>query len=203
MIDTLRLIWYNTITFRHKGDRMTKLRYNRSFKNGMIAIVICVLLFGSVLAFSVVAKIQYDALVSKMQTVEATVVEIDLDINIKRPDEQVICVAYEVDGAIYSRELDTDTSVAFAPGVGAHYSVGDKIDIFYDPQNPEVIAFPRSVSVGYFYMTFGAIGLLLMLGLLVHMLKHSREYLVTREEYEKEKESRKRSKSAKKKKRKA
>lgn len=178
---------------------MEKLRYNRAFKKGMTAIVICILLFGSVLAFALVAKIQYDGMVAKMKTVEATVVDFDVDMHIKGPDEQMIYIAYEVGGVAYSRELDTDTSISFSPGVGAHYSVGDKIEIYYDPQDPEVIASPRSEGVGSFYTLVGVVGLALMIAVLICMLKNSRQYLVTQAEYEQEKEALKKEKKAKKK----
>jgi hypothetical protein len=93
-----------------------------------------------------------------MQSLEATIVDIDLDIHIRGPDEQEIYIEYEVDGITYSRELKTDTAISFTAGSGAHYSVGDKIDIFYDPQNPEIIASPRSVCVGYFCLIFALFG---------------------------------------------
>ncbi len=69
---------------------MVKLRYGRTFKNGMIAILISFLLFGSMLAYSIVAKIQYDSIVSEMKSVEAMIVDVDLDMHIRWPDEQVI-----------------------------------------------------------------------------------------------------------------
>ncbi len=178
---------------------MAKLRYNRTFKNGIISILFCLLLFGSVLAYSIVAKIQYDGIVSEMESVEATIVDIDWDMYIRGPDEQEIYVTYEVDGVAYSRELKTDTPISFAAGVGAHYSVGDKIDIFYNPQNPEMIASSRSVGVGYFYMVISLIGLAIVLPISIYMIKNSRKFLVTQEEYEKEREALKKSKLARKK----
>ncbi|MBQ8287962.1 MAG: DUF3592 domain-containing protein [Clostridia bacterium] len=182
---------------------MEKLRYNRTFKRGIIVVLILFLLFGSILTYSIVGKIQYDSLISNMKTVEATIVDIDLDVRVRAPDVQIIYVSYKVDGTAFSRELETDTTFSFAAGVGAHYSVGDKVDIFYDPQNPEVIAFSRSVGVGYFYMGVSLIGLALGLFVLIYMLKHPREYLVTQDEYDKEKEALKRSKAARKKRKKA
>ena len=177
---------------------MEKLRYNRTFKNGIAVIVFCVLLFGCLTVCTVVAKIQYDSLVSDMKSVDATIVDIDLDIHVKAPDEQEICIEYIVDGITYNRELKTDTAVSFSAGVGAHYSVGDMVQIFYDPQNPEIIASPRSISVGIIYFLIGSAGLALILFVLFIMLKNHRQYLVTQEEYEKEKEERKKLKAEKK-----
>ncbi len=165
---------------------MAELRYNRAFKKGLAVLLLCVLLFGAVTAFSIIAQVQYRALVSGMKPAEATVVDVHLDVHVKGPDEQEIYISYEVDGVTYSRELKTDTQISFAAGSGAHYSVGDKIKIFYDPQNPEVIASPRSVVVGYFYMAIGLLGLALVMFSLCCVLKRRREALMTPKEYEQE-----------------
>ncbi len=177
---------------------MAKLRYNRAFKKGLAAILFCILLFGSIAVFFIISKVQYDRLVSGMQFLEATIVDIDFDIHFKGPNEQEIYIEYEVDGITYSRELGTDTALSFTVGTGAHYSVGDKVQIFYDPQNPEVIAAPRSVSVGYFWLIFALFFLLLVLFSLWWMIKSRHKFLVTQEEYDKEGEELKRSKLAEK-----
>ena len=178
---------------------MENLRYNRTFKNGLVAILFCIALFGLVVGFFIVSKIQYDDLVSDMKSIEATIIDIDLDMHVRGPDEQEITIAYEVEGVVYNRELKTDTAISFAAGSGAHYSIGDKIRIFYDPQNPDIIASPRSVSVGCFYMAIGLIGLGLVLFAVFVMLKGRRKFLVTQEEYEKDKEQLKKERLEKKK----
>ena len=177
---------------------MTKMRYNRAFKKGIAAILFGVVLFGSIVVFFIVSKVQYDHLVSGMKSIEATIVDIDLDIHVKGPDEQEIYIDYVVNGVTYHRELKTDTTIAFAAGTGAHYLVGDKIQIYYDPENPEVIASPRSQSVGTFYLIFALISLSLVLFALIAILKTRRKFLVTQEEYDKEGEELKRSKLAEK-----
>lgn len=177
---------------------MEKLRYNRVFKEGLLAIFIGIVLFGSIVAFFVISKIQYNQLVSDMESLEATIVDIDHVHHRKGPSEQKIYIDYVVDGIVYSRELKTDTTISFAAGRGAHYSVGDKVQIFYDPQNPEVIASPRSVSVGFFWLIFALFFLGLVLFALWWMIKKRRKFLVTQEEYDKEGEELKRSKLAKK-----
>ena len=174
---------------------MSSLRYNRVFKRGIAAIAFCFLLFGSIFVFGIVSKVQYDALVANMIATEATVADIDWDLHVRGPDEQEIEITYEVDGITYQRELETDTKLSFSAGTGANYSVGDKIKIFYDPQNPETIATYRSVIVGYRYMAIAVVGLALITFALVLALKNRRRYLVTQEEYEKEKETEKRSKA--------
>ena len=177
---------------------MEKSRYNRAFKQGMAAILFGILLFGSVVVFFVIFKIQYDQLVSGMRSVEATIVDIDLDVHIKGPNEQKIYIEYVVDGIVYKRKLETDTAISFAAGRGAHYSVGDRVSIFYDPQNPEIIASTRSVFVGCIWLIFALCGLALMLFSLFWMIRSRRRFLVTPEEYDKEGEELKRSKLARK-----
>ena len=177
---------------------MTKMRYNRAFKKGIVAILFCIILFSSIVTFFVVSKIQYDQLVSDMKSIEATIVDVDYHTRRKGLDWQEIYIEYEVDGIIYGRELETDTVISFRAGIGAHYSVGDKVPIFYNPQNPEIIASPRSVSVGIFWLIFALFSLGLVLFSLWWMIKSRQKFLVTQEEYDKEGEELKKSKLAKK-----
>ena len=66
------------------------------------------------------------------------------------------------------------------------------MQIFYDPQNPEIIASPRSVVVGHFWLIFALFFLGLVLFTLWLMIRWRREYLVTQAEYDKEAEQQKR-----------
>lgn len=175
------------------GDKMEKLRYNKVFRDGIIALVFLGLLSVAFIVPAIISKIQYDNLVSNMESVEATIVDIDLDINVRGPAVQEIYITYEVDNVVYSRELSTDTKIAFAAGTGAHYSVGDTIEIFYNQQNPNEIVTPRSVHVSYGFMTVGLIVFALVIVGLIFVLKNRRKFLVTNEEYEKEKRKRKNS----------
>ena len=177
---------------------MSDLRYNRAFKKGLAAILFCIILFSTVVVFFIVSTIQYDRLVSDMKPLEATIVDIDIDVHVKGPTEQEIYIEYVVDGVVYNRELETDTAISFAVGTGAHYSVGDVIQIFYDPQDPKVIASPRSLGVGAFYTVIALFGLALVVFALIVVLKTRRKFLVTQEEYDKEGEELKRSKLAEK-----
>ena len=178
----------------------TKFRYNRTFKSGIVGIVLGFLITGLVFASSIIAKIQYDSIVPHMKTVDARIVDIDIDAHINGPHVQEIYITYTVDGVIYTRELKTDTPVSFAPGTGTHYSIDDKIEIFYDPQNPEVIACSQSVTVGSYYLLISFGGLALIMFALFSVLKHRRSFLVTQEEYQEEREERIRIKQARKKK---
>ena len=177
---------------------MEKLRYNRAFKKGIAAILFCIILFSSIFVFFIVAKTQYDQLVSDMESTEATIIDIVHHVRRKGLDWQEIYIEYEVDGIIYVRELETDTVISFRAGSGAHYSVGEKVPIFYNPQNPEIIASPRSVSVGIFWLIFALFSLGLVLFSLWRMIKSRQKFLVTQEEYDKEGEELKKSKLAKK-----
>ena len=178
---------------------MSDLKYNRAFKKGLAAILFCIILFSSIVAFFVISKIQYDQLVSDMELLEATIVDVDSHVRRRGLNWQEIYIEYEVDGIVYNRELKTDTKISFRAGSGAHFSVGEKVQIFYNPQNPEIIASPRSVSVGYFWLIFALLFLGIVLFALSWMLKSHHKFLVTQEEYDKEGEELKRSKSAEKK----
>ena len=177
---------------------MSDLRYNRAFKKCMAAILFCAILFSSIVVFFIVSKIQYDQLVSDMKSIEATIVDVDYHTRRKGLDWQEIYIEYEVDGIIYGRELETDTVISFRAGSGTHYSVGEKVPIFYNPQNPEIIASPRSVSVGIFWLIFALLFLGIVLFSLWWMIKSRQKFLVTQEEYDKEGEELKKSKLAKK-----
>jgi hypothetical protein len=177
---------------------MKKLRYNRVFKQGICAILFCIVLSSAMIIFSLVSKIQYDQLISNMESIEATIVDIDLEYHRKGPNVQKIGIEYVLNGITYNRDLGTDTAISHPAGRGAHYCVGDKIQIFYDPQNPEIIASPRSVKVGYFYLTVGLIFLIFVLFLLAWIMKRRRKFLVTQEEYDKEGEDIKKRKLEKK-----
>lgn len=132
-----------------------------------------------------------------MESIEAKVVDVDYDYHVRGPDEQKVYIEYDVDGKSYSRELKTDTTISFAAGTLASYSVGDEVSIFYDPQNPEIIATPRTVKMGYFWLIFAIVSLLFFLFLLVVVIKNRNRFLVTPEEYEKEGEGRKKAKKEK------
>ena len=177
---------------------MSDLRYNRAFKKGLAAILFCTILFSSIVVFFIVSKIQYDQLVFDMEPIEATIVDVDSHVRHRGLNWQQIYIEYVVVGNVYNRELKTDTAITFRAGIGAQYSAGEKIQIFYNPQNPEIIASPRSVSVGYFWLIFALFFLGLVLFSLWWMIKSRHKFLVTQEEYEKEGEELKRIKLAEK-----
>ncbi len=170
---------------------MGTLVYNKAFRNCMLLLIVFLLSAVALIMLPVVSKRQYDALVATMETTQATIIDIDLDISVRGPDVQEIYIAYEVDGVVYNRELSTDTGISFAAGTAADYSVGDTVDIFYNPHNPNQIAAPRSVNVGYGVTVLGFIFLAFVVVGFVAILKKRRSFLVTKEEYEKGRQARK------------
>lgn len=145
-----------------------------------------ILLGGTILTMGVMAVVQYHDLTVHMVSTKATVVDMDWEHHVRGPHEQKLTVTYEVDGVTYERELSTDTKVSFSAGRGANYSVGDSVTVLYDPQNPETIASPRSMTVTYFY-TAVSLPLVALGGFfLVWMLMHTDRYMQTPKEYEKE-----------------
>ena len=58
---------------------MSKLRYNRAFKKTLAAIFFGIVLFGSIVVFFVISQIQYTQLTSNMESIEATIFDIDYD----------------------------------------------------------------------------------------------------------------------------
>ena len=170
---------------------MQKLRYNKAFKDALLLLIPFFTASIALIVFPIVSKIQYDNLVSNMKSIEATIVDIDLDLNVRGPDEQEIYIIYEVDDVVYNRELSTDTKISFSAGTAANYSIGDTIEIFYNPRNPNEIATQRSVNVGYGVMIFGLILFALLLFALILILKNRQKFLVTQKKYEEEKRKRK------------
>lgn len=162
------------------------LRYNRTFKKGILICLFCVLLAGCALSYSIVATVQYYNIIPNMLPAKATVVDYDWVHHKRGPGEQEMYITYTVNGKVFERELETDTPVSFSAGRGAFYSVGDSIDILYDPENPAVIAVPRSMKVGYFWLAGSSLFFLFFCFLLIHMIKNAKTFLVTQDEYEKE-----------------
>ena len=175
------------------------LRYRRGFKSGLFVVALCFLLFGALVTLAIVSWAQYASLTEGMVQTEATVTHVSHKHHVKGPQEQEIDVAYEVDGVRYERELESDTAISFGAGVGAHYRVGDSVAILYDPENPAVIAVPRSVGVGIFYFAVSFVGLAFMTLVLFLVIKRRKTYLVTEEEYEREERARQRHKEQQKK----
>ncbi len=155
-----------------------KIRYNKVFKSAVIVLIVCALIFGSMVAYFAVSKMQYENLIADMKSIEATVIDM------KGDDAPQITVSYDVNGVTYQRELKADSAISFLECNGGDCSVGDKGAVFYDPENPFVIAVPRSDHAGYFSVIIGAIGLALVLCVLICLVVFRRKFLVTLEDCE-------------------
>ena len=167
---------------------MEKLRRSSAFKKGIALSLAGILIAGAMFIYNVVAKIQYDNIVKNMNSIEATIIDIEERHHRKRVDDQTIYISYNVDRVIYKRLLKTDTKISIDPGIGAKYYVGEKISIFYNPEDPSIIAVPRSLSVGYFFMIMCIFCLLFFVWLLNYFLRNRNKYIVTQEYYKKDDE---------------
>ncbi len=167
------------------------MRYNKTFKNGITVICVCLLILSVLLVCTIISEFQYQALTKNMLTTDAVITDIETDYHTGRYSlgryEQKMQIDYTVDGKTYSRELSTDTSVAFSAGYRTHFSVGDITEIYYDPQNPNVIATPLSRSTAFGYMIFSSISLLFFWKIFALVIVSRKKFLITKEEYQKEK----------------
>lgn len=126
---------------------MTKLNIRKKILYTIIIFLIIVLLWGEYLSgFAFFSRIQYNNITSDMNSVEATVVDITGE-HIKSSRGRTgrwIQITYEVDGVIYLKEPRIIVERLFKTQEDFYYSVGDKLTIFYDPENPNEIAYPNS-----------------------------------------------------------
>lgn len=58
---------------------MSGMRYNKTFKGGIITILICFLLGGVILTMSIISKLQYNEITQNMLTTNATITDIKID----------------------------------------------------------------------------------------------------------------------------
>ncbi len=177
---------------------MSKVRYNKTFKGGIITIMLCCLLFGSVFAMSIISLIQYNELIQDMLTTEATITDIKTDHHSSKYGgyDQEMQIVYAVDGKIYSRELATDTPVAFQAGYRTHFSVGDVVEIYYNPETPMEIATELSYKHALSMMIFSGAFIAVMIAVLITGIVTRKRFLITEEEYKKEKAAKKKIRSA-------
>ena len=145
---------------------MAKLKAHKKILYPIIAFLIIALLCGDYLSgFAVLSRIQYDHITSDMNSVEATVVDITGEHikSIRGRTTRWINVTYEVNGIIYTQELRMIVGRLFGTQEDLNYSVGDKFTVFYDPENPNEIAYPNSAQREdtYGWIFLGAIALLI------------------------------------------
>lgn len=168
--------------------KMVKKRFNDDFKEKIFLYVFFLLFSGVFFIGGLVSICQYHNLIHGMVLTEATIFDIDLNVS-SRSSRQDIYITYDIDGITYNREYESDgVFLSGTAGFRAHYSVGDTLEIYYDPNNPEIIAAPRSSTIIFCFLIIGMFGFLGILYALVSLFKNYRNFQITNEEYEKEKE---------------
>ncbi len=172
---------------------MSKVRYNKTFKGGIVTILFCCLLFGFVFTMSIISMIQYNDVTKDMLTTKATIIDIKIDHHSSKYGsyDQEMQIVYVVDGKIYSRELATDTPVAFEAGYRTLFSVGDTVVIYYSPENPMKIATSLSMDHAVGMMIFSGVSLAFMVAILITVIITRKRFIITEQEYNKEKRIRK------------
>ena len=152
-----------------------KSKYNKKFIDGLVAIIILFLIsFLPVLDF-VIVKTQYESAVSDMKTIEATIVDINTNMN-SRWQSQEIYIVYSVDDFVYKKELNNANAISFTIWIGDEFTVGDKIEIFYNTENPEIIVAPFSFSIQYIALLIGLIGGIISVMFFIFMVKNSYKF---------------------------
>ena len=128
---------------------MAKLKGHKKILYPIIVFLIIVLLWGDYLSgFAVLSRIQYNHITADMNSVEATVVDIagEYAKSSRGRTTRWIYVTYEVEGVIYTQELRMIVRRLFKMQEDFYYSVGDKLTIFYDLENPNEIAYRNSAE---------------------------------------------------------
>ncbi len=174
---------------------MVKVRYRKGYIGGIVTIVLCVLLFGFMLAYSILAEVQFSELIENMDTTYATVTDIRTNIH-RRGHTQEMQISYTVDGKTYNRELGTDTFFSYEAGHNTSYKTGDKVKIYYDPENPMRIATKLSLNTGRYYTIIAGVGFAIVLFALACAIAARKRNIITEEEYQKEKSEKKEQKAA-------
>lgn len=106
-----------------------------------------ILLWGSYLSgFSLFSRIQYQIVTADMNSVEATVVDVEGEWRKFESGRlsHSIDVTYEVEGKTYHQTLEIIVQRMIKVREDYEYSVGDKITIYYEPGNPEKVEYPNS-----------------------------------------------------------
>ncbi len=176
---------------------MSRMKYSKTFWNGLIAILFCCILFGGVMTMAIVSRVQYNEITQNMLTTNATITEIKIDHHSSKYGgyDQEMQIVYVVDGHAYNRELATDTSISFEAGYRTHFSVGDVVEIYYNPDDPMEIATRLSDNHAGGMMIFSGVALAFMVAILILCVVTRKNHLITEQEYKKEKTAKKKIKS--------
>lgn len=154
---------------------MKNVRYNKNFTDGIAVVIFCFLISVIMIVVPVYEKAVYNNSVSCMENVEATISSVDYD-ETGRWRKQKIQIAYTVEGKKTEVELKSD--ILFATGIwlGEEYSVGDKVNIFYNPVKPESIVVPLEHTNSNLVLSIGVIGLIISVMIFIFMVKNSHKF---------------------------
>lgn len=140
-------------------------------KRGII-ISICIMLIGlGCVVCYIIAQIQYTQFVEDCETCEAVVTKTVRDYHRNNfMGLEDVYIVYTVGDTEYHRTLSTDTEISFSQ-VLTNFDVGEKVTIYYKPENPGKIATPESNKNGLFAAVSGLIVFVFGLVLLINYIK--------------------------------
>lgn len=140
-------------------------------KRGII-ISICIMLIGmGYVGYYIVAQIQYTQFVADCETCEAVVTKTVRDTHQNNFfGLEDVYITYTIGDTEYNRTLSTDTKIAFSQ-VLTNFDVGEKVTIYYKPENPGKIATPESSKNGLLAAISGFIVFVFGLVLLINYIK--------------------------------
>lgn len=140
-------------------------------KKGII-MSICIMLIGlGYVAYYILAQIQYTQFVADCEPCEAVVTETVRDAHRNNfLGLEDVYIAYTVGDTQYHRALSTDTEISFSKVI-TNFDIGEKVTIYYKPENPGKIATPESNKNGLLAAISGLIVFVFGLVLLINYIK--------------------------------
>lgn len=140
-------------------------------KKGIIMSIGIMLIGLGYVVYSVLAQIQYTQFVADCETCEAVVTKTIRDTHKNNfLGLEDVYITYTVGDTEYNRMLSTDTKIVFSQ-VLTNFDVGEKVTIYYKPENPAEIATPESSKNGLFAAISGFIVFIFGLVLLINYIK--------------------------------
>ena len=121
----------------------------------LFSIIVAILLCAANYLALQLAELQFKRSALDRIAVEATVVDVDLNVRRRLPDVWEVTVVYEVDGVEYHKELRLASIPLFEMINGTDYDVGDKIGIFYSADDHSDIVYPNSSDIVGIYRLGG------------------------------------------------
>lgn len=140
-------------------------------KKGIIMSIGFMLIGLGYVVYSVLAQIQYTQFVADCEPCEAVVTKTIRDTHQNNfLGLEDVYITYTIGDTEYNRTLSTDTKIAFSQ-VLTNFDVGEKVTIYYKPENPGKIATPESSKNGLLAAISGFIVFVFGLVLLINYIK--------------------------------